>query len=133
MVAPGRRKARVQFRYRLGLTEHVFDGSTYQAVDGLAGDLRHLLEKAGLHAELDPRAVPRPPRFAAACARLGLDPERLALAGGEDYELLFTVRGDALRATGLSGRLDVAVSEIGQVVSAETAGADSASVGWRHF
>jgi thiamine monophosphate kinase len=83
---------------------------------------------------VDPGAVPRPPRFAAACARLGLDPERLLLTGGEDYELLFTVRGEALSAARLARRLGVEVSEIGRVVPAGTGrGLGSGRGGWRHF
>ena len=38
-----------------------------------------------------PTRLPLPRGFAAACRRLGLDPRALALAGGEDYELLFTL------------------------------------------
>jgi thiamine monophosphate kinase len=35
--------------------------------------------------------VPRPARFAEACAEIAQDPDAHVLAGGEDYELLFTV------------------------------------------
>jgi thiamine-monophosphate kinase len=101
--------------------------------DGLAADLRHLVDERGLAARIDPSAVPRPRRFAAACARLGLDPEQLALAGGEDYELLFTLRGDSPSAAQLTRRLGLAVSEIGSVVPAGTAGGAVAAAGWRHF
>jgi thiamine-monophosphate kinase len=103
--------------------------------DGLAADLRHLLDERGLAARIDPGAVPRPPRFAAACARLGLDPEQLALSGGEDYELLFTLRGGSPTAAQLARRLGVAISEIGSVVPRGTARGAGAGApgGWRHF
>jgi thiamine-monophosphate kinase len=58
--------------------------------DGLAGDLRHILEASGVGAEIDRGAVPVSPGFLEGAKRLGLDPDRLKLAGGEDYELLFT-------------------------------------------
>jgi thiamine-monophosphate kinase len=102
--------------------------------DGLEADLRQLLGKGGLAAEIDPAALPRPTRFAGACARLGLDPERLILTGGEDYELLFSVRGSAPTAARLARRLGVEVSEIGRVVPAgNAAAADAGGGGWRHF
>jgi thiamine-monophosphate kinase len=101
--------------------------------DGLEADLRHLLAERGLGAEIDPDALPRPPRFAAACARLGLDPEPLVLAGGEDYELLFCIRGSSPSAAALARRLGIEVSEIGRVVPAGTGGGAVLAGGWRHF
>jgi thiamine-monophosphate kinase len=56
--------------------------------DGLAGDLRHILERSRVGARVDYESIPRPAAF----GRLG-DPElemRCVLAGGDDYELLFT-------------------------------------------
>ncbi len=58
--------------------------------DGLAGDLPHLLEASGIGAEVDASAIPVFPGLASAARRLGEDPLRFALGGGEDYELLFT-------------------------------------------
>jgi thiamine-monophosphate kinase len=101
--------------------------------DGLEADLRHLLAERGLGAEVDPDSVPRPPRLAAACARLRLDPEPLVLAGGEDYELLFTVRGSSPRAAALARRLGIEVAEIGRVVPAGTGRGPVSGGGWRHF
>jgi len=101
--------------------------------DGLEADLRHLLDERGLAAEVDPNAVPRPPRFAAACARLGLDPDPLVLAGGEDYELLFTVRGGSPSAAALARRLGIEVAEIGRVVPAGSGRGAASGGGWRHF
>jgi thiamine-monophosphate kinase len=55
--------------------------------DGLSTDLAHICEESGVGAEIEAEAIPR--------ARVG-QPSRevkleLALHGGEDYELLFTV------------------------------------------
>jgi hypothetical protein len=68
-------------------------GACIDISDGLLADLDHVLDRSGCSAELDLASVPRPPRFEAACRRLGVDPIRLATRGGEDYELLFTLRG----------------------------------------
>jgi thiamine-monophosphate kinase len=109
-------------------------GGCIDISDGLCADLEHLLAPAGLTADLDPAALPRPPRFAAACARLGLDPESLLLEGGEDYELLFTLRRRAPSAAALTRRLGVAVTVIGHVVSGRSRRAGGGRPGgWRHF
>ncbi len=58
--------------------------------DGLSTDLAHLCEASGAGAELWLDRLPAvrvPPEF----LKRGLDPVALALHGGEDYELLFTV------------------------------------------
>lgn len=101
--------------------------------DGLLADAGHLLASRGLAAAIDPAAVPRPARFAAACGRLGVAPNRLLLEGGEDYELLFAVRGAAPSVASLRRRLGVEVSEIGRVVPAEGGPGAAPASGWRHF
>jgi thiamine-monophosphate kinase len=90
-------------------------GACIDVSDGLVADLGHLLRASGVGADLDPARVPNPAGFAAACARVGADPLRLTLAGGEDYELLFTLRSGATAASSLRRRLGVAVTEIGTI------------------
>jgi thiamine-monophosphate kinase len=61
--------------------------------DGLAGDLRHLMEQSRVGAELLARAIPVS-RAARLRARSGVPPKTplsAALTDGEDYELLFTL------------------------------------------
>lgn len=59
--------------------------------DGLAGDLRHLCTESRVGAELFLSEIPiSKPCLAFAGAR-DLDPTMIALTGGEDYELLFTI------------------------------------------
>ena len=59
--------------------------------DGLARDLGRLARASGAGAEVELEALPLPAALPALAERLGLDPVRLALAGGEDYVLLFTL------------------------------------------
>ncbi len=61
--------------------------------DGLAGDLRRICEagKVGANIRLDKIPISR--RTHKIARELGQDPLRLALEGGEDYELLFTLPG----------------------------------------
>ncbi len=59
--------------------------------DGLSGDLHHLSEQSRVGAEIDATALPLSPALRAYARSSGTDPVALALQGGEDYELLFTV------------------------------------------
>jgi len=109
-------------------------GACIDVSDGLLADLGHLLQASGVDAALEPGQVPRPRGFAAACARLGLDPEALALRGGEDYELLFSVRPGAPGTPALARRLGCPVTEIGRIVPRRGVGAPrAAAAGWTHF
>jgi thiamine-monophosphate kinase len=94
-------------------------GACIDLSDGLAGDLAHVCRASGVRARLDVSRVPLPRGFAAACARIGREPLDLALSGGEDYELLFTARGEAARAERLTRALGVAVTEIGRIEAGE--------------
>lgn len=62
--------------------------------DGLARDLPRLARESGAGAEVDAEALPAPEGFGELCAALGEDPLELALAGGEDYVLLFALPPD---------------------------------------
>lgn len=59
--------------------------------DGLSTDLNHICEESRVGARIDANKIPLPAISAALRDRLGLDLLTLALEGGEDYELLFTV------------------------------------------
>ena len=58
--------------------------------DGLSSDLPRLCAASGVGAHLESARIPRA-RNSDAARKLGLDPSNLALHGGDDYELLFTV------------------------------------------
>ena len=73
------------------LAEHFSIHAMIDVSDGLAGDLRHLLQSSGVGAELMARAIPVS-RAAELQARAESKPPLLAALGdGEDFELLFTV------------------------------------------
>ena len=106
------------------LAEHFKVHAMLDVSDGLAGDLRHLLDASGVGAELLKSAVPIS-RAAKEIAKKG-DAAKpafvAALTDGEDFELLFTVAGktavpllDAWQKTFPSLKL----SCIGKIVSTE--------------
>jgi thiamine-monophosphate kinase len=68
-------------------------GAVIDVSDGLAKDLRRVATASGVGAELDLRLLKTAvaPRHEELAAAFGLDPIALALAGGEDYVLLFTL------------------------------------------
>lgn len=93
--------------------------------DGLARDLSHLVNAQGapvVHAD----ALPLDSAFAKLAARAGREEIAAALQGGEDYELLFTLRPAAAERLRERGALaGVRVHEIGEFVgSAREPGVD---------
>ncbi len=59
--------------------------------DGLSGDLRHICKQSHVGADVNLSALPVSEACRAYARSTAQDPITLALAGGEDYELLFTV------------------------------------------
>jgi len=82
--------------------------------DGLSSDLNRLCEASKVGALIDSTLLPIDQRVTELCGRRALDPLQLALHGGEDFELLFTVRpGDIPR---LPRRVDgVEIKRIGEI------------------
>jgi len=84
--------------------------------DGLSGDLAHICEQSGVGAEIEASALPLSPACLAFAAASRLDPIRLALTGGEDYELLFSVpSGNRAKLERLAQRSGYRFSRIGTV------------------
>ena len=110
--------------------------------DGLAADLGHLLEAGKLDAELDLVELPLSAEFAR-YYRSNPSLIELALHGGEDYELLFSVAEESAPAVAqLAAELGVPVASIGRLKAGNGAialrGADGrlqtiAAGGYDHF
>jgi thiamine-monophosphate kinase len=86
--------------------------------DGLSTDLCHILDESGCGAIIHADAIPiaESVRSFASDAQ-GIDALRLALDGGEEYELLFTARpGDHERIAELSASSGVALTAVGEIV-----------------
>ena len=72
------------------LAAHRCATSMIDISDGLSTDLAHICKSSGVGAIVWPTKIPAV-KISPELQRLGLDPLELALHGGEDYELLFTV------------------------------------------
>lgn len=108
--------------------------------DGLSSDLNHLCEASNVGALIDASLLPIDERVVELCGRRALDPLQLALHGGEDFELLFTVKPE--HAARLPRRVDgVEIKRIGEIAQADAGvkiseGArtwDLKPGGWKHF
>ena len=108
--------------------------------DGLADGLRRLAEASACGIRIDAAALPIDPSAHAIFERFGLDPIASMLAGGDDYELLFTVsRRNGGRFRTALPHLRAVVTKIGTVTEGaalEVLGApslDLARLGFDHF
>lgn len=108
--------------------------------DGLSSDLNRVCTVSGVGALIDSSLLPIDERVIELCGRRALDPLQLALHGGEDFELLFTVK--PANATRLPRRVDgVGIKCIGTIQSASEGVRISEGPrtwelkpgGWKHF
>lgn len=125
-------EARIALGQRLRETK--LATSMIDTSDGLSTDLSHICEESGVGAEIDAALIPR--------ASVGWPSEivdlDLALHGGEDYELLFTVRAGKRIPPRLAG---VRLTEIGTITRSrgiwlrDRRGArrNLQPKGWEHF
>ncbi|HEV8187955.1 MAG TPA: thiamine-phosphate kinase [Pyrinomonadaceae bacterium] len=82
--------------------------------DGLSSDLNRLCAASNVGALIDSALLPVDDRVTELCGRRALDPLQLALHGGEDFELLFTVNPDNVAR--LPRRVDgVEIKRIGEI------------------
>lgn len=120
LVRPTPRTAEAAWLRERGVPQAMIDLS-----DGLAGDAQHLAAASGVALRLRRDVVPIHP---AVLARFGPEEAfRLAAAGGEDYELLFAARPDAVEPhrTAFAERFGTSLTAVGHV----TAGS---GVGWEN-
>lgn len=85
--------------------------------DGLSSDLNHLCDESKVGALVDASSIPIDKLVTELCGRRALDPLMLALHGGEDFELLFTVKPENIGK--LPKRVDgVSITCIGEIKEA---------------
>jgi len=112
--------------------------------DGLASDVGHICEQSEVGVRIWAERLPISSAAQAVAALVGRDPLEWALAGGEDYELLFTAppkRVEALKIT-VTETTGTPVTAIGEIVPAASGRvliqADGRTIsletaGWDHF
>ena len=66
-------------------------GGAIDVSDGVARDLHRMCGESGVGARIEAAELPFAAGFRSLCAALAVEPDELALGGGEDYVLLFTL------------------------------------------
>jgi thiamine-monophosphate kinase len=104
-----------QPRVALGLALRGVASSAIDVSDGLLGDLKHILRRSNLGATLNVDAVPR----SSVLRELPLALQReFTLAGGDDYELVFTAAPErAAQVQAAAKRAGASVTRIGKTES----------------
>ena len=101
-------------RVALGLALRGVATSAIDVSDGLLGDLAHVLRRSAVGAEVQVDALPISAELRALPTPLQRE---FALAGGDDYELVFTAPPARAAAVEAAARqADVAVTRIGRIV-----------------
>jgi len=103
-----RRHQHPQPQCEKGLRLSAYASAMIDVSDGLLLDLSRLLRASGVGAGIDYEKLPLAPGFRRECRRRGFAERDLVLAGGEDYQLLFSVSPQQelrLRQTGTAYHL----------------------------
>lgn len=103
----------VPWRVGSSLAKVNWCGAAIDVSDGLIADLGHICAASDVGADLQLRSLPRSRKFTEACNALGADADALLLAGGEDYQLLFTVRAGAPDRAAIGRAIGATVREVG--------------------
>jgi thiamine-monophosphate kinase len=87
--------------------------------DGLAGDAGHLAQASGVALQIDAGTLPLAKGVAEVAAAAGRDPLQLAIADGEDYELLAALPPDRLddASTLVGEKAETTLTQIGRVAA----------------
>jgi len=106
--------------------------------DGLSSDLNHLCEASGVGALIESSLLPIDSQVTELCGRRALDPLQLALHGGEDFELLCTVKPGGALPRKVDGTQITRIGEIrdlddGVRISEGTRIWELNPGGWKHF
>jgi thiamine-monophosphate kinase len=100
-------------RVALGLALRGLASSAIDVSDGLLGDLRHVLRKSRVGASIDVAQLPLSPWLTERSPDEQLE---CILAGGDDYELLFTAPASrAAQVHALSASLSLTLTRIGSI------------------
>jgi thiamine-monophosphate kinase len=91
--------------------------------DGLGGDARHLAESSGAGLAIEAAALPLVSGVPEVATAAGRDPLVLAVAGGEDYELLASIAPERFdqAAAAVRNAEGIGLTRIGEVVAGEGA------------
>lgn len=118
--------------------ESILPSAMIDISDGLASELFHICQSSGMGAYIEEEQVPIHIETQQLAIKFNMDPITAALSGGEDYELLFTLKKEDVEKI----RFNNDITIIGDIVPREdgvklhTSGGkihDLKAQGWQHF
>jgi thiamine-monophosphate kinase len=107
-------------------------GAAMDISDGVARDLHRLCRASGVGAEIVAAKIPLSSRLSELCEALDADPLTLALTGGEDYVLLFTLLPGSAPPAGCH-RIGTITRKRGIGLVKDGARRPLAAAGWDHL
>ncbi|MEY3245873.1 MAG: hypothetical protein RL253_1033, partial [Bacteroidota bacterium] len=111
LLKPRARKDMVEFFE----TQNILPTSMMDISDGLSSELLHICEKSGVGCVIYEEKIPVSEESKKAAYKFEIDPTACALSGGEDYELLFTIKQDDYEKITLNEQISV----VGYITEAE--------------
>jgi thiamine-monophosphate kinase len=103
LLKPEARKDIIEFFEQQG----ILPTSMMDISDGLSSEILHICSQSGVSAVIHEEKLPISEASRLAAYKFELDPTALALSGGEDYELLFTLQQDDYEKITLNEQISV--------------------------
>ncbi|MEY3921415.1 MAG: thiamine-phosphate kinase [Bacteroidota bacterium] len=134
LLKPKARKDIVEFLEQ----QQVLPTSMMDISDGLSSEILHICEKSGVGCVIYEEKIPVAEDARNAAYKFEIDPTACALSGGEDYELLFTIKQDDYEKLTLNEQISVIgyITEADQGAKIKTKGGNTFDVtaqGWNAF
>ncbi|MFN5326688.1 MAG: thiamine-phosphate kinase [Bacteroidota bacterium] len=134
LLKPKARKDIVEFLEQ----QQVLPTSMMDIRDGLISEILHICEKSGVGCVIYEEKIPIAEDARNAAYKFEIDPTACALSGGEDYELLFTIKQDDYEKLTLNEQISVIgyITESDQGAKIKTKGGNTFDVtaqGWNAF
>ena len=134
LLKPKARKDIVEFLEQ----QQVLPTSMMDISDGLSSEILHICEKSGVGCVIYEEKIPIAEDARNAAYKFEIDPTACALSGGEDYELLFTIKQDDYEKLTLNEQISVIgyITESDKGAKIKTKGGNTFDVtaqGWNAF
>jgi len=118
--------------------KNILPTSMMDISDGLSSELLHICEKSGVGCVVYEEKLPISEDSRKAAYKFEIDPTACALSGGEDYELLFTIKQDDYEKLTLNEQISVIgyITEAEQGAKIKTKGGNTFDItaqGWNAF
>lgn len=124
--------------YELLEEKNIIPTSMMDISDGLSSELLHICEKSGVGCVIYEEKLPINEDSRKAAYKFEIDPTACALSGGEDYELLFTIKQEDYEKLTLTESISVIgyITEADQGAKIKTKGGNTYNItaqGWNAF